>query len=122
MKTMRFSREGCLRALALSLIAAFAASTVGAAELPQKHEYQRQLRAYLGSLKESDFETGVSEKLGAVPGSDDPDYQLRNYCLTLMLQPLVGTKRAAPSVATPASQFTLATLESGEEVLTPPVF
>ena len=90
--------------------------------LPQKYEYQRVLRAYMATLAEKDFVHGVTEELTVQPSSQDQDYVFRNYLLTLMQQPLVGTKRGYPSVNAPARLFTLAAIEGDDAILKPPVW
>ncbi len=90
--------------------------------LPQRHEYQRVLRAYLATLSEGDFAHGVPGPLTVEPCSQDPDYLYRNFMLTQMLQPLVGSKRAAPSVNAPARLFLLSQIEGPEAVMVPPVW
>ena len=94
----------------------------GKTKLPQKHEYQRVLRTYMASLTEKDFVHGVTEKLTVRPSSSDQDYVFRNYLLTRMQQPLVGTKRGYPSVNAPARLFTLSAIEGDEAILKPPVW
>lgn len=91
-------------------------------ELPQKHEYQRVLRQYLATLTEADFAHGVTGHLRRVESSPDPEYQYRNHLFTMMLQPMVGTKRGAPSVNAPAYLFTLSTIEGTNAVMRPPVW
>ncbi len=79
--------------LALVLLAAsFAVAASGLAaedrvRLPQDHAYQKVLRAYMAILKEQDFDHGVTEPITARPSSRDPEYQLRNYIMTMMQQP-----------------------------------
>lgn len=93
-----------------------------AATLPQTVEYQRVLRSYMSTLKESDFEHGVTTKLTVKPSSQEQDYVFRNYLLTLMQQPLVGTKRGHPAVNAPARLFTLNAIEGKDAILKPPVW
>ncbi len=94
----------------------------GKVTLPQKYEYQRVLRTYMSTLTEKEFEHGVTEKLTVKPSSQDQDDIFRNYLLTLMQQPLVGTKRGYPSVNAPARLFTLAAIEGKAAILKPPVW
>ena len=114
--------------LALVLLAAsFAvASSKSAAEdrvrLPQDHAYQRVLRAYMAILKEQDFDHGVTEPITARPSSRDPEYQLRNYIMTMMQQPLVGSKRGTPAITAPSHQFLLSAIEGTDSVRIPPVW
>jgi hypothetical protein len=93
-----------------------------AAELPQKHEYQKQLRTYLATLTEKDFEHGVTVDFSTPPGSDDPEQQYRHFLFSLMNQPLIGTKRGYPAVNSPANLFELTSIEGAEDVLQPPVW
>jgi hypothetical protein len=90
--------------------------------LPQDHAYQKQLRTFMGTLTEKDFTHGVKGALTHTPSNTDPDYQYRNYLLTLMNQPLVGTKRGVPAINAPAVLFVLANLEHPEGVRIPPVW
>lgn len=90
--------------------------------LPQRFEDQRVLRSYLATLRESDFAHGVAAGLTVEPSSQDQDYVFRNYLLTLMQQPLVGTKRGHPAVNAPARLFTLTSIEGKDAILKPPVW
>jgi len=93
-----------------------------AAELPQQHEYQRQLRAYLATLTEKDFEHGVTQEFSTPAGSDDTEVQYRNFLFSLMNQPLIGTKRGYPAVNAPAGLFVLNQIEKADAVHVPPVW
>jgi len=90
----------------------------GANGLPQDHEYQRQLRQYIGGLKEQDFEVELKEfalpKAGEQDAEPDMDELCRLWVLTLKV-PSIGGIRA------PASQFTLGAIEGERTVLRPPV-
>ena len=90
--------------------------------LPQNHEYQRTLHKYMSTLTEKDFTHGVSDPLVAKPPDMDPEQLYRNYVLTLMHQPLVGTKRGAPAVNAPPNLFLLASIETPQAVMLPPVW
>jgi hypothetical protein len=90
-------------------------------KLPTEHPYQQTLRDYLGSLKEADFEHGVTVPFDSKPTVEDPDEQYRHYLMTLMLQPLVGTKRGVPSINAPSRLFTLPEIETPEGVKRPPL-
>lgn len=90
--------------------------------LPQDHEYQRQLRAYLATLTADDFAHGVTERLGAPPSSADPENQYRDFIFTQLGPPLVGSKRGAPAVNAPPKLFTLGEIETAAGVLRPPVY
>jgi hypothetical protein len=103
------------------LIPAFALQA-RAAQLPQQHEYQKQLRAFMATLTEKDFEHGVTTALTAQGPGGDQEAQYRNFLLTLMQQPLVGTKRGTPSVNAPAKLFLLTSIEGPEAVMVPPVW
>ncbi|MBI3987617.1 MAG: hypothetical protein HY343_11885, partial [Lentisphaerae bacterium] len=60
--------------------------------LPQDHECQTQLRAFMATLTEKDFTHGVTNRLDErAPGDQDPDTLYRTHLYTLMRQPLVGT-------------------------------
>lgn len=95
---------------------------VRAAELPQDHEYQRVLRSHLATLKAADFEHGVTEPLTTPEPRADPEWRYRSLILATMLQPMIGSKRGAPSVTTPARFYTLEEIEAGDAVLRPPSF
>ena len=99
----------------------YAQSSFGAT-LPQKLEYQRVLRSYMSTLKESNFEHGVTTQLTVEPSSVDSDYVFSIYLLTLMQQPLVGAKRGHPAVNALARLFTLASIEGDDAILKPPVW
>jgi len=72
-------------------------------QLPQDHEYQRVLRAHMATLTEEDFNHGVTEKMRVdSPTSADPEYLYRQYILTMMHQPLIGSKRGAPAITSGA--------------------
>ncbi len=91
-------------------------------KLPDEHPYQKTLRSYIGTLAEKDFAHGIKGGLKTVPAGDDFEYNYRSYILTLMAQPLVGTKRGAPAVNAPARLFLLANIEKPEGVMIPPVY
>lgn len=94
------------------------------ATLPQNHEYQRRLRAYIATLTEKDFDHGVTAPMGDPPGSDDPDYQYRNYILSLMggAGPTIGSKRGVPAVNNPPKIFLLPVIEGAEKIRFPLVY
>ena len=92
-------------------------------ELPQDHAYQRVLRAYMATLSEKDFTHGVTERLPIdTPTDTDPEYLYRQYILTIMHQPLVGTKRGAPAITAPPGLFMLSAIETPKGVIPPPVW
>lgn len=101
---------------------AFAADTNRPAALPQAHDYQRVLRAYMGTLTAKDFDHGVTNLVGPQGSTNDPEYLYRIYIYTLMSQPLVGTKRGVPAVNTPPALFTLAAIETTNGVMRVPVY
>jgi len=91
--------------------------------LPQDHEYQEVLRTFMATLTEKDFTHGVSEKLPLdSPVSADANYLYRHYILTLMHQPLVGTKRGCPAVNAPPTLFLLSSIETPKGVMQPMVW
>lgn len=90
--------------------------------LPIDHPYQKTLRDYLRTLNEKDFDHGVTAKMDRTPVVTDPEEQYRHYLLTLMLQPMVGTKRGAPSVQAPPKLFTLSEIETPAGVKRPPIW
>jgi hypothetical protein len=94
----------------------------GSTGLPQKHEYQRVLRRFMASLSEKDLSHGAGVMDESKPYSQDPEYLYRNYLLTLMQQPLVGTKRGIPAVSAPAACFLLSNIERPDGVYMPPVW
>lgn len=112
----------CLMALMVGNTFEAARAWDGPVRLPQAYAYQRVLRTYMSTLTEHDFVHGVTAKLTVEPSSQDPDYVFRNYLLTLMQQPLVGTKRGYPAVNAPPRLFTLAAIEGDEAILKPPIW
>src|SRR5262245_1748006 len=90
--------------------------------LPSDHAYQKTIRDFMAKLTEKDFAHGVTALIELKPGSKDPEYQYRNYLLTQMPQPLVGTKRGIPAVNAPAGLFVLSAIETPEGVKVPPVW
>ncbi len=79
--------------------------------LPQTHPYQQQLREFLGSLTEADFDHGVTEPLTETESSLSLEEQYRLFVMTMMHQPLVGSKRGAPAINAPSWLFLLSTIE-----------
>ena len=107
--------------------AADAAKTVPAAPplrttLPQDHEYQKQLRGFMATLKPQDFDHGVTEPIGKFPGSAGHEDMFRNFIFTQMGPPLVGSKRGPPSINAPSKLFLLPEIETPAGVLWPPVY
>ncbi len=117
------------------------------ATLPQDHEYQRVLCTYMATLTEKDLDHGIehgvrrqyphlqgklteqqlehaagSGPLTMPPSADDPERQFRDYLLTLMAQPMIGSKRGAPAVAATAAPFLLTAIEGGDEIMLPPAW
>lgn len=90
--------------------------------LPTRHAYQKTLRDYLATLKESDFDHGVEKGLSKVEVELDAETQYRTHIFTLLPQPLIGSKRGLPAVNCPPSRFTLAELETPEGVMRPPLW
>ncbi|MCX5660649.1 MAG: hypothetical protein NTW19_13140 [Planctomycetota bacterium] len=82
----------------------------GAKGLPQEHEYQKQLRAYLATLTAKDFDASSNQRLSPATGVDLDD-QFRNWVLAIDAV-RVGNKRCPPSVNLPANQYTLSFIES----------
>ncbi len=91
-------------------------------KLPQTHEYQKTLRTFMASLTEKDFAHGGGAIDEAKPYDQDPEYLYRNYLLTLMQQPLIGSKRATPAISSPPVCYLLATIEQTNAVHLPPVW
>src|SRR6478672_10118771 len=82
----------------------------GVKGLPQKHEYQKQLRSYLGTLKESDFAVPDSRAFTLADNLSSDEF-LRLWVLGL--DPVrIGNKRCAPSVNLLPNQFLLSHIES----------
>jgi hypothetical protein len=107
-----FTLAGCF------LFIAFGIPEVGGAEtrpgrtpLPQSHEYQVALRDCLATLKEADFDHGVSGPLTVAEEELDAEEQYRLFVMTMMHQPLVGWKRGIPAVNAPSRLFLLSSLE-----------
>ena len=136
MHTHRCPHRGLVSGLVLLASAAIAADAPPAAPapvapppqvyqratLPVQHAYQKTLRDYLGSLAAGDFEHGVTAKFSTPPVESDTEQQYRHYLLSLMGQPLIGTKRGAPAVNAPARLFTLSEIETAAGVMRPPLF
>ena len=92
-------------------------------QLPQDHAYQRVLRTYMATLTEADFDHGVDDIIPIdAKTSDDGEYLYRQYILTMMHQPLVGTKRGTPAITTPPKLYMLNQLESSKGVIPPHVW
>ncbi|MCE9530603.1 MAG: hypothetical protein K8T89_05665, partial [Planctomycetes bacterium] len=71
-------------------------------KLPQDHPYQAVLVKFMATLTEKDFTHGITMPIPENKvTSTDPDYLYRQYILTLMHQPLIGNKRAAPAITAP---------------------
>lgn len=98
--------------------------TPGRVMLPQEHPYQRQLRAYMATLTVKDFDHGVAGHITEKPSSEDPEYQYRNYILSLMggAGPLVGSKRGVPAINNPPALFLLSSIEGEKAILKPLVY
>ncbi|MCX5661022.1 MAG: hypothetical protein NTW19_15140 [Planctomycetota bacterium] len=96
----------------------------GRTMLPQEHQYQRQLRAYMATLAEKDFDHGAAGQMIGEYIPPDPEVQYRNYLFTLMPGggPLVGSKRGVPAINDPPKLFTLANIEGAEAVMKPPLY
>ncbi|MBI4025099.1 MAG: hypothetical protein HY360_08965 [Verrucomicrobia bacterium] len=89
------------------------ARSVSAASLPQDHEYQRALRAYMATLTENDFIVEIrnfTEPRDAPPAEE----LFRSWILCS-----AGWKPAIRGVALPSSQFTLASIEAKDAVMRP---
>jgi len=100
----------CISFFAASQTARAQARPAGRKGLPQEHDYQKQLRAYLATLSEKDFEP-LRGKAIEVAANPDADERLRMWVLSLDV-PRVGNKRCPPSVNWPAARFTLKSIES----------
>ncbi len=94
----------------LALAAGYVPASYPLDQLPQDHEYQRQVRVFLATLKESDF--AVEAREVAIESIDDPE-QL--YRLWLLAQHLPNVTAAR----LPAESFTLSAIE-GKKGLTLP--
>jgi len=108
---MRFTRVPVLIVAAVGL--AWALGTVQAAQLPQDHEYQRQLRAYMAGLTEKDFD--VQDLPFRLPADYRPDKD--EQCSLWVLSTLVPT---TGGLRVPSSCFTLKALEADPAVAAPP--
>ncbi|MCE9566173.1 MAG: hypothetical protein K8U57_29475 [Planctomycetes bacterium] len=91
-------------------------------KLPQAHEYQQVLRKFMATLTEKDFTHGVTTLVTEKTTDTDPEYLYRHYIMTMMHQPLIGTKRGYPAINAPPARFTLAGIETAEAVMHPPVW
>ncbi|MCX5660615.1 MAG: hypothetical protein NTW19_12970 [Planctomycetota bacterium] len=90
--------------------------------LPDAYPYQRQLRAYMATLKENDFDHGIEGYCTKQPWALDAEGLYREHLFTMSLQPMIGTKRGAPSVFAPPAAFVLSAIESPEGVRRPPIW
>lgn len=97
-------------------------TTQAVPQLPQSHEYQRVIRAYLGTLTEKDFEHGITEKLTVPPVNPDLEHQYRDYIYSMLQSPHVGGKRGIPAVNAPSHNFLLSTIEGKKAIIAPPVW
>lgn len=88
--------------------------------LPQRLEFQKQLRAFMATLKESDF-TVAYKPLTALPLAEGPvtDEQFQTWILSLS-PPSVGYKRNYSSVRIHPALFTLHVIENEPAILRPP--
>ncbi len=111
-----------LAALCLPMVAFGQMPTYSRATLPQDHEYQKVLYKFMATITEPDVTHGVTRKMEVTDGRSDPEYLYRNYLLTLMHQPLVGTKRGYPSVNASPACFTLKLIEQPEGVFYTPAW
>lgn len=106
---MRFASP-LLLLLAVAPMAFGQARPPGRKGLPQQHEYQKQIRTFLATLTEKDFEPPRGQPI-TVTRELDRDEQFRLWVLAL--DPVrIGAKRSAPSVNLPSKQFTLSHIES----------
>src|SRR5438105_3602879 len=67
----------------------------GRTGLPQEHEYQKQLRAFLGKLTAKDYALPAGALQDVPP--KDLDARWRNWALSVDV-PRIGAKRSAPSL------------------------
>ncbi len=90
--------------------------------LPDAHDYQRVLRKYMATLTEKDFTHGVSGLVTDKTTDTDPEHLYRHYLMSMMHQPLIGTKRGYPAINAPPARFLLSSIETAEGVMHPPVW
>lgn len=121
-----YARLALATSLLLSLLAVPArAADAPAGEpvrLPQAEAYQKELRDFMATLAEKDFDHGVTEKLKVPPPNPDLEYQYRNYIFAMIQQPHVGGKRGIGALNCPSSNFLLTTIESPRGIIVPPVW
>ncbi len=90
--------------------------------LPQRHDYQKQLRGFMATLKEADFRP-VTNDLVVVPTNTPPgasaDDQFRTWLLSVS-PPAVGHKRNFSSVRVHPALFTIPVIEGATAILRPP--
>ena len=87
-------------------------------KLPDEHDYQKELRRYLGTLTEKDFDHGVTALPTLAPVTD-PEDLYRTFQLLLEF-PKVGRKRCAPSLNLPPKHFLLTSIEDPERGIVRP--
>lgn len=88
--------------------------------LPQDHEFQKTLRAFMATLRESDFQLDHTDLTVKPDGATGPitDEQFRAFLLSVS-PPNVGYKRNNSSVMFHAGYFTLANIENEKAILRP---
>ena len=91
-----------------------AALPAGRVMLPQDHPYQKDLRRYLATLKEADFEV-AEQPFTVAPDNRSAEDLYRAFILAAGIPPIHGIKQ-------PAVQFTLASIEGDQAVMRPPVY
>lgn len=100
---------GCLALLLAPVAARGAESTQN--RLPQEHDYQRTLRAYLATLKPEDF--NIEVKPFTAPAGADGETLARLWVLSQHVPPISG-------VASASAAFTIASIEGEKAVTRPP--
>lgn len=117
MRGLRLWSSICWAALTLLPLVVWGQSPAySRATLPQDHEYQRVLYKFMATVTEQDTAHGVTSKMEIKEGRTDPEYLYRNYLLTLMHQPLVGTKRGYPAINSAPIGYTLKLIEQPDGV------
>lgn len=96
----------------LGFVLVLTATSLHAAQLPETHEYQKTLRAYLGRLAEKDLAVELRQ-FKPPPDKLSLDEQYRFWLLAGEQRPAVG------GLALPAKVFTLAGIEGETSVMQP---
>ncbi len=91
----------------------FVAVAASAAQLPQTHDYQKQLRNYMATLKEEDFKVDLKPVEYIETHFSDPDTLARYWMLFLAAGADIPSSEG---IRVDPKHFTLAAIEAGDTV------